>query len=213
MYENSGIYQIVNINNQKSYVGQTMNFNRRWRDHKCKLNNKKHSNKHLKSAWSLYGRNSFNFIILENVEPTKEKLTEREQYWMDTLSPEYNICPAAGSTLGIKATPEHILKNAETHKGLKPSKEVRARLSERQKGVKNHNFGKRCSEESNKRRSLLERGEQNSQAKLTEIQARKIRFELLPQKKLTQKEIANIFGVSEGAIADIYKNRSWKHII
>jgi group I intron endonuclease len=32
----------------------------------------------------------------------KDKLIEREQYWIDTLKPEFNICKIAGFTLGVK---------------------------------------------------------------------------------------------------------------
>jgi hypothetical protein len=32
-------------------------------------------------------------------------LTDKEQYYLDLLSPEYNIAPTAGSTLGFKHSP------------------------------------------------------------------------------------------------------------
>lgn len=46
--------------------------------------------------------------MLEECEPIKEVLLAREQYYIDTLKPEYNICPVAGSRLGSKAFAETI---------------------------------------------------------------------------------------------------------
>ena len=40
----------------------------------------------------------------------EEKAIEREQYYLDLLKPEYNICKTTGSTLGFKHTEETIAK-------------------------------------------------------------------------------------------------------
>jgi hypothetical protein len=55
-----------------------------------------------------YGYSKFSLEILEYCKP--ELLIEREQYYMDLLKPEYNICKVAGSTLGKKHTKETIEK-------------------------------------------------------------------------------------------------------
>lgn len=85
----SGIYKIINLINQKIYVGSTKNFNNRKRDHFNTLKNKKHCNKHLQRAYDKYGKESFIFEILEYCEINI--LLEREKYYFELLKPEYNI--------------------------------------------------------------------------------------------------------------------------
>ena len=51
----SGIYQILNKVNGKSYVGQTDDFEIRERNHRNSLRANKHFNKHLQSSWNIYG--------------------------------------------------------------------------------------------------------------------------------------------------------------
>ena len=80
----SGIYQILNLTNQKCYVGSSKDISHRWCDHKRELREGKHGNKHFQNAWSKHGKNNFIFRILEIVDnPTKERLEEREDYWID----------------------------------------------------------------------------------------------------------------------------------
>jgi group I intron endonuclease len=50
----------------------------------------------------------FAFSVLEECPP--EQCIEKEQRWMDVLSPEYNISRTAGSTVGYRHTPESIEK-------------------------------------------------------------------------------------------------------
>jgi len=40
----------------------------------------------------------------------KDSLINKEQYYMDILNPEYNICKTAGSTLGFKHSLNTLLK-------------------------------------------------------------------------------------------------------
>lgn len=68
-----------------------------------------HVNSHLQNAYDKYGNDSLEFEIIEYIEiddNIKETLLEREQFWIDTVNPEYNILPIAGSTLGFKHTEE-----------------------------------------------------------------------------------------------------------
>ena len=55
-----------------------------------------------------YGHNNFALEILEYCP--LDKLLEREQFYFDTLKPEYNILKHAYSMLGFKHTPENIAK-------------------------------------------------------------------------------------------------------
>ncbi|RUP52129.1 hypothetical protein BC936DRAFT_140584 [Jimgerdemannia flammicorona] len=51
-----------------------------------------------------YGYANFSLEILEYCEVAN--VLSREQYWMDTLNPEYNILSTAGSSLGCKRSEE-----------------------------------------------------------------------------------------------------------
>lgn len=64
------IYMILNEVNGKIYIGQTYNKNgyrTRWNEHKSNLRNNNHGNKHLQCAWSTYGEESFEFILLHEL--------------------------------------------------------------------------------------------------------------------------------------------------
>lgn len=104
----SGIYQIKNKINRKSYIGSSVRLNKRWKRHLTDLKCNVHHSLALQRAFHKYGSDNFEFNILENCEETV--LLEREQYYLDTLKPEYNICSVAGNCLGIKQSEETIEK-------------------------------------------------------------------------------------------------------
>jgi predicted GIY-YIG superfamily endonuclease len=85
----SGIYCIINIKNNKRYVGSSRNVSSRLWCHRSELRNNKHDNQHLQNAWNKYGEQMFDYYILEKCE--ESKLQEREQYYITSLNPEYNI--------------------------------------------------------------------------------------------------------------------------
>jgi group I intron endonuclease len=103
------IYKIKNITNNKIYIGSAIDFNSRVRVHKFQLRNNKHHSKYLQRAWNKYGENSIEFEIIEIVND-ENKLILKEQFWIDLLKPEYNICKIAGSLLGTKRAKEQKLK-------------------------------------------------------------------------------------------------------
>lgn len=80
----SGIYQIINSKNNKSYVGSSKSIYNRIYHHKIALQHNKHGNTHLQRSWNKYGEENFNYKVLELIEnPTKERLEEREDYWIN----------------------------------------------------------------------------------------------------------------------------------
>jgi len=69
-----------------------------------------------------------------------DKLIEQEQYYIDTLHPEFNICPIAGSSLGVKHTEESKQKNRESRKTFYQTdagKEKRQKMSKAMTGENN----------------------------------------------------------------------------
>lgn len=84
-----GIYQIKNIQNNKLYIGQSIDIIKRFQHHKSDLNTNKHYNKHLQAAWIKYGEQSFEFSILEEVEDINV-LNDLEIYYIEYLDTFYN---------------------------------------------------------------------------------------------------------------------------
>lgn len=85
----SGIYCIENSINNKRYIGSTKSLYTRLHKHNSLLNHKKHENSYLQNAWNKYGNDKFECYVIEFCK--EEELTEREQFWIDELLPEYNI--------------------------------------------------------------------------------------------------------------------------
>jgi len=80
----SGIYEILNLENNKRYIGQSVNITSRWSQHRSSLRKGIHGNTYLQSSWNKYGEQAFVFRILELIDPNnKSLLNEREDYWMD----------------------------------------------------------------------------------------------------------------------------------
>ena len=173
----SGIYQIKNTLNGKCYIGSAVNLKKRWVIHLHYLRHNTHYNSHLQSAFNKYGEFAFVFETLE--EPVEPKsLIEREQHYLDTLKPKYNISPTAGSLLGYRHSAGVMQKRSammrgkpHPHKGhhlseetkrkisiarmgQHPSEETLAKLRAAKIGVRNHNYGKRFSEETRRKMSV-----------------------------------------------------------
>lgn len=112
---NPGIYKIVNLINNKVYIGSSVHLLRRSYEHSTRLNsNTCISNKYLQRAWNKYGSNSFEFHVIEYCG--KEKLIEREQYWIDmycSYEEQYGY---------------NLRKVAESNRGLFPSEETKAKI-------------------------------------------------------------------------------------
>lgn len=79
----SGIYKITCVPTGKVYIGQSIDINRRWKEHLTKLINNNHYNEYLQSAWNKYGESNFVFEILEFCEVTE--LNNREIYYIQKL--------------------------------------------------------------------------------------------------------------------------------
>ena len=93
-----GIYKITNKINGKSYIGQSNNIERRLKEHKYISSE---TNKSLKKAYKKYGKENFEFSILEQCK--LEELDEKEIYYISTLKPKYN------RTSGGNGSANHIV--------------------------------------------------------------------------------------------------------
>lgn len=149
----SGVYRITCLENARCYVGSSKDLTSRQNKHFYDLRKNKHCNPHLQNTWNKYGEQAFVFEILEECEPTKEALVSLEQRYLDTLKPEFNICPKAHSRqgspvsvetrlklrmtqLGKPKNPDAIEKTAAAHRGKKLTAEQIAKRVDKMRGRK-----------------------------------------------------------------------------
>lgn len=115
-----GIYRWISSTNNYSYIGSSINITKRLRRYYNinYLNNKiVRDNSLIYRALLKQGYKNFNLEILEYCN--RNYLFNREQYYLDLLKPEYNICKTAGSMLGFKHSAKTRLnfKNRDTGTG------------------------------------------------------------------------------------------------
>lgn len=164
-----GIYKITNNINGKCYIGKALNVEKRLYQHK----NNQNSRPYLQNAISKYGIENFSFEVIED-NLTKETYGKRERFWIsyyNSMSPNgYNL--TSGGENEPDGTLSDVVKKkiSDSHKGKKPTKEARKRMSESAKikyfsdehkqnmslskmGEKNSFYGKHHSEESKRKMS------------------------------------------------------------
>lgn len=113
----SGIYKIQSIvKPEKVYIGSAASFSVRKASHLRELRNGIHINGRLQNHCNKYGIEDLVFSIIEECEISC--LLNREQYYIDTLNPFFNICRTAGSVLGIKKSEESKRRQSELYRGV-----------------------------------------------------------------------------------------------
>jgi len=165
------IYAIINIIDDKQYVGQAKDRDYRWKEHRKQLRGYYHHNLYLQRAWCKYGESNFVFVVLEVLDDAS-KLNERETYWANLLKAEYNIAPAGGSMRGYKHTDEARANMSKANK-TKHSKEHKQKMSERMKGNQ-FNTGRKQSLEHIEKRAIVHRGKITSEETKAKISASNI---------------------------------------
>lgn len=102
---------IKNIENYKTYVGQSADIDGRFRRHISALSNGTHANKYLQKDWDRYGANAFQFSILE--ECAIDDLNDKEKYYIaatNSFSLGYNMNIGGDGIRGYKHSTAEIKK-------------------------------------------------------------------------------------------------------
>src|SRR5436305_415994 len=87
----SGVYALICKVNNKFYVGSSVYLANRLLDYMQPAYLGSRPNSPLVKAIIKYGYINFYFTVLETCKPYE--VLEREQYWLDLISPEYNLSP------------------------------------------------------------------------------------------------------------------------
>lgn len=195
-----GIYGIKNKINNKIYIGQSSKIEERWTRHKTELNKNKHANGPLLRSYKKYGKENFEFLVLE--ECSKEELNEKEEKWINSFSKKnlYNVNFYIMDLRGER-NPFFGKNHKETSK-----KKMSEWKKENFLGEKNPNFGKRWTLEQKKKNVL-----KHPKTKLTEKDIIKIK-NLLLEGNLKDQEIASKFDVSRTVITRISNGTRWSNI-
>ena len=115
------------------YIGSTISYKKRQNSHFCDLRKNIHCCPKLQSVYNKYGKGVFFFEIVEHVENTL-LLIEREQHYIDTLKPWFNVAQKASSPLGVKHSEATKLAHSIRRTGKAIHDEAfKERLSERNK--------------------------------------------------------------------------------
>lgn len=110
-----GIYKIVNIINNKCYIGSSVNVRKRCREHILRLRSNKHPNDYLQNSFIKYGENNFIFEHLEEVFDCT-LLLQREGHFITLIGSEYNLAllnPEGYKTLSEETKKKIGVKSAE----------------------------------------------------------------------------------------------------
>ena len=165
-----GIYKIINVVNNKFYVGSAVDFKKRKTRHFSELRTGKHNNRHLQSAWGKYGEQSFVFVIVEQLTE-QDDLLAAENVWLalhvgkdycynigvNATAPMMGMSGGLSPTWGRRRTDSELLAQnwkGKTHTeeskekirayllGKPKSAEVRAKISVTLSGEGNFWYGK-----------------------------------------------------------------------
>ena len=103
----SGIYLIKNWKNGKKYYGQSNDVEKRLALHEVSLKGNYHDNDHLQKSFNKYGRYSFTFEKIGDVE---EESLDYVESWLilsdNTNNPKYGYNKTDGGSLNTRHTLE-----------------------------------------------------------------------------------------------------------
>lgn len=148
------IYAIRNTINGFAYVGCTAgSLAKRMREHRCLLNQGKHTATMMLDDWKEHGQKCFEIVVLEELAPDASVVDKRvrELYWMQVYGTQDKIYNAFQNSFA--PTKEAIAKGVES-----------SRTS----------VGNRWSEETNEKRRVAQLGKPKGHgAKISETKRRK----------------------------------------
>lgn len=226
-----GIYKITNKINGHSYIGLSVDIERRWHDHKSPYYWKRERNKPLYKAFIEYGIKNFSFEILE--ECSIKDLGDKEKYYIEkfnTYKDGYNAT-TGGEDYNGEGHPKHKLNKDDIidirtrYNNLERKHEVYELYKNRigESGfhkIWNCETWKGIMEEvytpENKefhKHNTANKGSQNGRSKLTEKEVKEIR-----QRRKNGEKLLDVYQdykdkLTYGSFTNVWTYQNWKNIV
>lgn len=215
-FQKTGIYCIRNIINNKVYIGKAKCIYKRIKGHITALNTRnKDENEHLIRSWYKYGRDNFEYFVVEYLDLDEKLLSARELYWMnyyESLNPKKGYNKRYDSSTGMIVHESTRKKLSDAHK-LRYIKfpELKKRIQESRKKYYKDNpealkeMGKRVSE--GKRKFIFHKCNEQEEILKTYYSTEELLLENPTYK------MHNIYSVCSGAKKRIYGYKWKKELI
>lgn len=201
------IYKITNIINQKIYIGQSINVEKRWKDHLYNAYRKQNPTKTYNRKYAIheaiakYGKENFSFEVIHTLNNIDDANNMEELCIKDynSLAPYgYNLHPGGKNKIPSQETKEKI----------------RAKLKVvgsfvNKKGKDHPNFGKHQSNERKHNQSLKLSGDNSYGKKISSIIAREIYLDKL-NLNTSVKDLTTKYNLKRIAIYNILNKKCWK---
>ena len=214
-----GIYKITNLINGKIYIGQSIDIERRFWDHRCISHE---SNRHLKHALQKYGKENFKYEVLEECQ--ESELDVRERYYIETLKPEYNV--TNGGQDSLRRYPEEVRekiseKSKEQWNNMTDEERQRRishnltghrrgyTMSEETKAkIRDKNLGKKQSLETiEKRKQTMLKKKQNGYRQTNSSHMKKVKCIETDEVFKSVKDAAESIGANPSSVSSMLKGR------
>lgn len=185
--EYSGIYEVLNTQNQKRYIGMTRKgFLVRWTEHIKELRFGKGITRHLNDDWKSFGETAFRFRAVEILSEDAD-YGERERYWIAVAQHCGSVYNINGATQVAPASNDHFSVGSGVTTQIAPiptEQERQVAMSQSSSNSKNATSHQQVAS-SNDSRSLLE----TASCTTTSGRELKEQDELFPE-----DELSNIIG-------------------
>ena len=226
-----GIYKITNKITQEAYIGQSVQIEERFNEHKNPTNWNREKNKKLYQAFLNFGLNNFSFEVIEECETSE--LNEREQYWIsyyNTYPNQYNMTSGGQFNAG-ECHPSHKLTKQDVIN-------IRTRYANQERRcdvyldyqhrIGESGFGKIWKGENWKdimpevytqenkdfhKHNTANIGSKNGRARLTENEVYEIRLRRKNGEKLSNVYVDYSDRMTYKSFSNVWTYQNWKNII